>query len=249
MTGTSRSAAFHAAHEGRSPETDKRERRIDTACRPSRTPCSRRETLSPASAPGPSVVSAASLSRSAITRPRRRGAARPHLRHSQLDRLGRLEHEHLDREVRVDVVLAHEGDHLAIELPFDDCDQIVTHRELVVVAELEDPLERPFSTSLRSPFVSVSASRTVTTSSLIRVFAFVGPRPVYSCSSCTARSRSSPRARCLLAARSVGTPSVRFLGGCVHHERERKRRSPNSSVWVQAYSFWALQNEKHAFSE
>src|SRR3954464_9973474 len=38
----------------------------------------------------------------------------------------------------------------------------------------------PFAASRRSPLVSVSANSTVTTSSLIIVFAFVGPRPVYS---------------------------------------------------------------------
>jgi hypothetical protein len=38
----------------------------------------------------------------------------------------------------------------------------------------------PFSTSVRSAFSSVSASRTITMSSVIVVRAFVGPRPVYS---------------------------------------------------------------------
>ena len=55
-------------------------------------------------------------------------------------RLGGLEHEHLDCEVGVDVVLAHEREHVAIELSFDDFYEAVTHRDLVVVAELYDAI-------------------------------------------------------------------------------------------------------------
>ena len=47
---------------------------------------------------------------------------------------GRFEHEDLDGEVGVDVVLAHEGQHLAVELAFHDRDEVVAHRELEVVA-------------------------------------------------------------------------------------------------------------------
>jgi hypothetical protein len=36
--------------------------------------------------------------------------------------------------------LTHEGDHLAIELPFHDFYEVVPHDELVVVAELDDPI-------------------------------------------------------------------------------------------------------------
>ena len=54
------------------------------------------------------------------------------------------------------MVLAHEGDHRAIELAFDQCDEVVAHRELVVVAQLEDPVREA------------------------TVLACVGSRPVYS---------------------------------------------------------------------
>ena len=52
------------------------------------------------------------------------------------DASGGLEHEDLDCEVGVDVVLAHEGDHLAIELPFHDSYEVVAHDKLEVVAHL-----------------------------------------------------------------------------------------------------------------
>ncbi len=48
--------------------------------------------------------------------------------------LDRFEHEDLDGEVGVDVVLAHEGHHLAFELAFHDRDEVVAHRHLEVVA-------------------------------------------------------------------------------------------------------------------
>jgi hypothetical protein len=51
----------------------------------------------------------------------------------------RLEHEHFDGHVRVDVVVAHEGDHLAVELVLDQADEVVAHHRLIVVAQLEDP--------------------------------------------------------------------------------------------------------------
>ena len=44
----------------------------------------------------------------------------------------------------------------------------------------------------------------------------------------TEASRSTGRE--LRPDRAVGTPPARILGGCRHHERVRKRRSPNSSV-------------------
>ena len=53
---------------------------------------------------------------------------------TDLGRLGGFEHEHLDGEVGVDVVLAHERDYLALELAFDDRDEFGTHDALVVVA-------------------------------------------------------------------------------------------------------------------
>ena len=57
-----------------------------------------------------------------------------------LDRAGGLEHENLDRHVGVDVVLTHECDDLAVELSFDDFYEVVTHYELVVVPESDDPI-------------------------------------------------------------------------------------------------------------
>ena len=78
------------------------------------------------------------------------------------------------------MVLTHEGDHLTIELPFHDSYEVVTHDELVVVAELDDPVR---SAALDEPALAVgerSASRTVTMFSLIVAFALVGPRPVNS---------------------------------------------------------------------
>src|SRR5918999_2628320 len=88
--------------------------------------------------------------------------------------------------------------------------------------------EWPLSTSLRSPLVSVSANTTVTRFSLIRVLAFVGPRPVYSCSSCTAAVEII--AEGTVSPWSVmGHLPVRFLGGGGHHKRGRKRWSPKSS--------------------
>src|SRR5829696_5610672 len=59
---------------------------------------------------------------------------------ARLGRFGGSEHEYLDGEVGVDVVLAHEGGDLALELAFDDCDQVVAHRELIVVAKLQNPI-------------------------------------------------------------------------------------------------------------
>jgi hypothetical protein len=44
-----------------------------------------------------------------------------------LNRVGGLEHENLDREVGIDVVLTHECDDLAIELPLHDFYEVVTH--------------------------------------------------------------------------------------------------------------------------
>lgn len=55
-------------------------------------------------------------------------------------RLGGLEYKNLDCEVGVDVVLAHERDHLAIELPLDDSYKLVTHCGLVVVADFQDAI-------------------------------------------------------------------------------------------------------------
>src|SRR5207245_6075694 len=48
--------------------------------------------------------------------------------------------ENLDREIGIDVVLTHECDHLAIDFPFHDSYEVVPHRGLVVVAELQDPV-------------------------------------------------------------------------------------------------------------
>src|SRR5829696_4708944 len=89
-------------------------------------------------------------------------------------------------------------------------------------------------------------------SSLIRVFAFVGPRPVRSCSSLTvAVEIMSERAFASGESplKSIWAPSVRFLGGCVHHERERKRWSPDGSLG-QAYSLRrSARAERRGFSE
>src|SRR5205085_4299471 len=57
-----------------------------------------------------------------------------------LDRVGGRKHEYLDCEVRIDVVLTHEGDHFALELSFHESYQVVTHGVLVVVADLEDAI-------------------------------------------------------------------------------------------------------------
>ena len=54
------------------------------------------------------------------------------------DASGGLEHEYLDCEVGIDVVLTHERKHLAIELSLDDSYEVVTHGGLVVVADLQD---------------------------------------------------------------------------------------------------------------
>jgi hypothetical protein len=48
---------------------------------------------------------------------------------AQLVACARGKHEHLDREVGVNVALAHEGGHLAIELAFDDSDELIAHDE------------------------------------------------------------------------------------------------------------------------
>ena len=111
----------------------------------------------------------------------RAAASRPRVLHGSLDRVGGLEHENLDCEVGIDVVLTHECDHLAIELPLYDVYEVVTHDELVVVAESDDAIRAAKLDEVALAVVSVSASRTVTMFSLIVVFALVGPRPVYSC--------------------------------------------------------------------
>lgn len=82
--------------------------------------------------------------------------------------------------------MANEGDRLALEALFDDCHELVAQDALEVVRSPCTRSAWPFWTSSRSPFVSVSASTIATTTSLMAVFAFVGPRPVYSRSSCTA---------------------------------------------------------------
>src|SRR3954447_24615236 len=84
----------------------------------------------------------------------------------------------------------------------------------------------PFSASRRSPFVSVSANSTVTTSSLIIVFAFVGPRPVYSRSTPTASVEISAAGGLPARCSSIPTPLSASSNGYRDHERERKRRSP-----------------------
>src|SRR4051812_47464751 len=92
----------------------------------------------------------------------------------------------------------------------------------------------PFSASRRSPLVSVSANSTLTTSSLIIVLAFVGPRPVY--------SRNTPTASFEISAVDglpAGCSSIRTLSpfprtGCRPREgketmeshQQRPRRTP-----------------------
>ena len=49
-----------------------------------------------------------------------------------------MEHEDLDGEVRINVVLAHEGDHLAIEVALHQRDEVGPHHGLVVVAQGEN---------------------------------------------------------------------------------------------------------------
>src|SRR5947209_2385428 len=56
------------------------------------------------------------------------------------DASGGLEHEDLDCEVGIDVVLAHERDHLAFQLSLDDFYKVVAHGGLVVVADLQDAI-------------------------------------------------------------------------------------------------------------
>src|SRR5437763_15126436 len=51
---------------------------------------------------------------------------------------GGLEQEYLYCEVGIDVILAHERNHLAIDLPLDDSYEVVTHGGLIVVADLQD---------------------------------------------------------------------------------------------------------------
>src|SRR3954451_21520516 len=63
---------------------------------------------------------------------RRRGGRR------RIRRRDRFEHEHLNREIRVDVVLAHERDHLAPQMTLDNGDQILAHDLLEIVAKRDD---------------------------------------------------------------------------------------------------------------
>ena len=47
----------------------------------------------------------------------------------------RLQDEHLDRKVWIEVVVAHEGDYLAVEYSLDHRDQLFAHHHLKVVAD------------------------------------------------------------------------------------------------------------------
>src|SRR3954452_7907131 len=69
----------------------------------------------------------------------------------------------------------------------------------------------PFSASRRSPLVSVSANSKVTTSSLIIVFARVGPRPVYSRNTPTASVEISAVGGFPARCSSIPDTSHRFL--------------------------------------
>src|SRR3954447_7560192 len=102
----------------------------------------------------------------------------------------------------------------------------------------------PLSASRRSPFVSVSANSTVTTSSLIIVFAFVGPRPVYSRRTPTASVEISAAGGLPARCSSIPTPLSASSNGYRDHERERKRRSPPAApttLPLRAPPIYALQ--------
>jgi hypothetical protein len=68
---------------------------------------------------------------------------------------GGVEHEHLDREVGIDVVLAHEGDHLPLELSLHDLHELVAHQLLLATSSFScsscTAAERSFWVSRRFP--------------------------------------------------------------------------------------------------
>jgi hypothetical protein len=93
--------------------------------------------------------------------------------------LVRLEDEDLASQIRVDVGVAHEGDHRAARKLLNSGDDVALHGGLKAPSAAQHVL-LPSAARLRSAFVSVSCISTTTMSPWNEARAFVGPRPRYS---------------------------------------------------------------------
>ena len=111
-----------------------------------------------------------------------------------------FQHEHLDGQIGVDVVVAHEPDHSASRQFLDLAADVLLHDPLPASARSTTASPSPASASVRSPRVRVSCSTTKTPLSPIVVFAFVGPRPVV---------RRAPGPRCSRSRQRVPRLAVR----------------------------------------
>ena len=153
----------------------------------------------------------------------------------------------LDCEVGIDVVLAHEGDHLAIELAFHDFYELVAHDDLVVVAEL--PRTRsawPCRRACAPPVVSVPRA------GWSRCFRRLWSSPSSALDRCTRASteplrwRSSPRGFGSLAAGPWGHLSAASSGGCWAPREGEERWSPQAAL-ARAYSSWVGYGFRRSF--
>ena len=91
--------------------------------------------------------------------------------------VARLQHEELDRHVRIDVDRAHVRDHLAAGRPFDNATELILRRLLEAAANPETDSASGASSRVRSTVVNPPRRMQTTVSLTMWVFALVGPFP------------------------------------------------------------------------